>query len=85
MTDQWKQELHFFPYFRSWDLFAGFPANLAGIAVLQKYMADEIGIKSGPIIASILFVFVFVITNHWEAIGFLLAAKSVFRFGAYSI
>ncbi|PQJ81797.1 DUF3307 domain-containing protein [Polaribacter glomeratus] len=28
-----------------------------------------------------LFVFVFVITNHWEAIGFLLAAKSVFRFG----
>lgn len=31
-----------------------------------------------------LFVFVFVITNHWEAIGFLLAAKSVFRFGDLS-
>jgi hypothetical protein len=28
-----------------------------------------------------LFVFIFIITNHWEAIGFLLAAKSVFRFG----
>lgn len=28
-----------------------------------------------------LFVFAFVITNNWEAIGFLLAAKSVFRFG----
>lgn len=28
-----------------------------------------------------LFIFVFVITKHWEAIGFLLAAKSVFRFG----
>ena len=28
-----------------------------------------------------LFVFVFAVTNHWEAIGFLLAAKSVFRFG----
>lgn len=28
-----------------------------------------------------LFVFTFVITNHWEGIGFLLAAKSVFRFG----
>ncbi|WP_242918721.1 DUF3307 domain-containing protein [Pontibacter liquoris] len=26
-------------------------------------------------------VFVFIITNHWEAVGFLLAAKSVFRFG----
>ena len=31
-----------------------------------------------------LFVFIFVITNHWEAIGFLLAAKSVFRFGDLS-
>ncbi|MBD3724451.1 MAG: DUF3307 domain-containing protein [Flavobacteriaceae bacterium] len=28
-----------------------------------------------------LFVFVFVITGNWEGIGFLLAAKSVFRFG----
>ncbi|NMM48212.1 DUF3307 domain-containing protein [Marinigracilibium pacificum] len=28
-----------------------------------------------------LFVFIFIITNHWEGIGFLLAAKSVFRFG----
>lgn len=43
--------LHFYPYFRSWDLWSGFPANLAGIAVLQKYMADEIGVKSGSILA----------------------------------
>lgn len=28
-----------------------------------------------------LFVFYFVITGHYEAIGFLLAAKSIFRFG----
>ncbi|MDF3078656.1 MAG: hypothetical protein K0S09_2545 [Sphingobacteriaceae bacterium] len=28
-----------------------------------------------------LLVFVFAFSNHWEAIGFLLAAKSVFRFG----
>lgn len=28
-----------------------------------------------------LFVFAFVLTGQWEAIGFLLAAKSVFRFG----
>lgn len=28
-----------------------------------------------------LFVFCFIITNHFEAIGFLLAAKSIFRFG----
>ncbi|GGF71532.1 DUF3307 domain-containing protein [Wenyingzhuangia marina] len=28
-----------------------------------------------------LFVFAFVVLNQWQAIGFLLAAKSVFRFG----
>ena len=28
-----------------------------------------------------LLVFIFIITNHWEAVGFLITAKSVFRFG----
>jgi hypothetical protein len=28
-----------------------------------------------------LFVFTFIVTGNWEAVGFLLAAKSVFRFG----
>ncbi len=28
-----------------------------------------------------LLVYTFVLNNHWEAIGFLLAAKSIFRFG----
>jgi hypothetical protein len=28
-----------------------------------------------------LFIMLFIIVNHWEAIGFLIAAKSVFRFG----
>lgn len=28
-----------------------------------------------------LFVFVFIMTDHWEGVGFLIAAKSVFRFG----
>jgi len=31
-----------------------------------------------------LFVFLFIITNHWEGVGFLIAAKSVFRFGDLS-
>jgi len=44
--------LIFYPYLRSWDLWGGFPANLAGIAVLQKQMADDIGVESGPILAS---------------------------------
>lgn len=28
-----------------------------------------------------ILVFVFIITDHWEAVGFLITAKSVFRFG----
>ena len=44
--------LHFMVYFRSWDLWAGFPANLAGIQVLKEYMASEIGVEDGEMIAS---------------------------------
>jgi len=28
-----------------------------------------------------ILVFIFIISNHWEAVGFLIAAKSIFRFG----
>jgi hypothetical protein len=28
-----------------------------------------------------ILVFIFIILNHWEAVGFLITAKSVFRFG----
>jgi hypothetical protein len=28
-----------------------------------------------------LLVFIFILVNHWEAVGFLITAKSVFRFG----
>lgn len=45
-------KLHFFPYFRSWDLWGGFPANLAAIELLKQYVASEIGVKNGEIIAS---------------------------------
>ena len=45
-------KLIFYPYFRSNDLWGGFPANLAGIAVLQKYMADAIGVEMGPMVYS---------------------------------
>ena len=45
-------KLHFFPYFRSWDLFGGFPANLAAIEMMKQYMASEIGVENGEIIAS---------------------------------
>lgn len=44
--------LHFIVYFRSWDLWGGFPANLAAIQILKEYMADEIGVADGQVIAS---------------------------------
>jgi thymidylate synthase len=44
--------LHFFVYFRSWDLWNGFPANLAAIQMLKEYMAQEIGVEDGQIIAA---------------------------------
>ena len=45
-------KLHFFPYFRSWDLWGGFPANLAAIELMKQYCAAEIGVENGEIIAS---------------------------------
>ncbi|MBA7606214.1 Thymidylate synthase [subsurface metagenome] len=44
--------LHFVVYFRSWDLWAGFPSNLAAIQLLKEYMAGEIGVEDGEIIAT---------------------------------
>ncbi|MEW6108358.1 MAG: thymidylate synthase [Nitrospirota bacterium] len=38
-------------YFRSWDLWAGFPTNLGGIEMLKKLVASETGLDSGPIYA----------------------------------
>ncbi len=44
-------KLHFILYFRSWDLWGGFPSNLGGLQLVKKYMADEIGVQDGEIIA----------------------------------
>ncbi len=38
-------------YFRSWDLWAGFPSNLGGIELLKQYVAGETGLKNGPMYA----------------------------------
>jgi len=45
-------KLHFMVYFRSWDLWAGFPSNLAALQVLKEYMAGEIGVEDGEMVAS---------------------------------
>jgi thymidylate synthase len=44
-------KLHFMVYFRSWDLWAGFPSNLAALQLLKEYMAKQIGVDDGEIIA----------------------------------
>ena len=46
-----NNRLNFVIYFRSWDLWAGFPSNLAAIQMLKEYMAEEIGVEDGEIIA----------------------------------
>ena len=38
-------------YFRSWDLWAGFPTNLGGIELLKQFIASEAGLKNGSIYA----------------------------------
>ena len=44
-------KLHFVVYFRSWDLWAGLPSNLAGIQLMKEYIASEVGVEDGEIIA----------------------------------
>lgn len=44
--------LHFMIYFRSWDLWGGFPPNLAALVHLQEYMANEIGVAQGEFICA---------------------------------
>ena len=47
-----KYYLHFYPYFRSNDLWNGWPTNLGGIQLLKEYMAAEIGVEDGEIMYS---------------------------------
>ena len=46
---------------------------------LEKESLEDAGLYIG--ILERLFVLAFIVTNHWEGVGFLLTAKSVFRFG----
>lgn len=39
-------------YFRSWDLWSGFPTNLGGFQIFNEYVAQEIGIPTGKMFAA---------------------------------
>jgi len=45
-------KLNFILYFRSWDLWAGFPSNLAALQMVKEDMAQQIGVDDGEIVAS---------------------------------
>lgn len=47
-----KYYLHFYPYFRSNDLWNGWPTNLGGIQLLKEYMAAELNVEDGQILYS---------------------------------
>jgi len=56
--------LHFHVYFRSWDLWSGFPANLAGIQILKEYVASEVGVEDGYLFAYSKGLHLY--STHWE-------------------
>lgn len=47
-----EDKLNFHIYFRSWDLWGGFPANLAAIQLMKEFMASEIGAEDGEMICT---------------------------------
>ena len=57
--------------------------NIISIWTPEKKAKDNSLENAGNYIGILerLFIFCFILTHHFEAIGFLLAAKSIFRFG----
>jgi len=45
-------KLHVVIYFRSNDLWGGYPINIASIQMLKEYMVDELGVEDGEIVYS---------------------------------
>ncbi|WP_421753890.1 DUF3307 domain-containing protein [Croceimicrobium sp.] len=72
-------------------IFVSFVSSLIMRLVMQQWVLDEDPkahslAKAGLYIGVLerLFVFGFIVLNQWQAIGLLIAAKSVFRFGDLS-
>jgi thymidylate synthase len=36
-------------YYRSWDLWSGWPCNMGGFVLLNEYVADSVGVYPGPL------------------------------------
>lgn len=59
-----NNKLCFRIYFRSWDLWGGFPRNLPAFEIMKQYMAGEIGIENGEMIASSMKLHLY--DDSWE-------------------
>jgi len=46
-----RGKLHWFVYFRSWDLWGGFPSNMAALQLAKEMMASELGVEDGELAA----------------------------------
>lgn len=44
--------VHFFVYYRSWDMWAGFPSNVAAIQLMKEWVAMELGVADGEMIVA---------------------------------
>jgi len=70
-------------------LFLTMPASIIMRTIFSKWditklTQDNESLKDAGKYIGILervLVFIFIVVNHWEAVGFLITAKSVFRFG----
>ena len=47
-----NEKLDFFTYWRSHDLFSGFPENMGGLQLLKEYIANELNVLPGETIES---------------------------------
>lgn len=86
------------PYFgNKWALLAGLlflttPSSIIIKTLISFYTPKTELQKEGSLenaglyigVLERLLIFIFIITNHWEGVGFLIAAKSIFRFSDLS-
>lgn len=62
--------LHFHVYFRSWDMWSGFPANLAAIQLLKEYVALELDVPDGELFAYSKGLHLY--DHHWDVANMVL-------------
>ena len=70
-------------------LFLTYPCSIIIKTIVSRWPIDELFTEkeslknAGKYIGYLerVLVFIFIISGHWEAVGFLITAKSVFRFG----